>query len=138
MLQVSQTEFYVDWHNMEVCVKKGKRSYVRTDFAISLIALVEAGCLTGFQARVGRQLDRKTRHVISDVVVVFVVQHHSSIAVANHISVVFQCIVHSVYNRVCYFTSDGIYNTSKFLVDINKSFGSGGMSAWFRDKELYT
>ena len=74
--------------------------------------------------------------MIIDVVVVFVVQHHSSIAVANHISVVFQCIVHSVYNRVCYFTSDGIYNTSKFLLDINKSFGSGGMSAWFRDKEL--
>lgn len=29
-----------------------------------------------------------------------------------------------------------MYNVNKFLMDINASFGSGGMSAWFRDKEL--
>ena len=29
-----------------------------------------------------------------------------------------------------------MYNLNKFLLDLNASFGSGGMSAWFRDKEL--
>lgn len=59
--QIAQTEFKVSWENGEIAVMKGKTAYVRTDFAMELLARVEAGHNTGFQARVLRQMDHKVQ-----------------------------------------------------------------------------
>ena len=102
------TDFCVDWEKFEVSVVKGRKSLARTDFAISLLAMVEAGQLTGYLATTERQADGESRYVIFYIVVFFII-------------------------RTCFFTVDGMYNLSKFLLDI---FGSGGMSTWFREEEL--
>lgn len=49
----------MNWEKGEVVVMKGKCAHVRSDFAIELLAMVEAGHSTGFQARVLRQVDHK-------------------------------------------------------------------------------
>ena len=37
---------------------------------------------------------------------------------------------------MCFFTSEGMNNLQRFLQDLNCSFGSGGVNAWFQSKEL--
>lgn len=59
--QVLHTKFNVNWEKCEITVVKGKKHHCRTDFAMELIAMVEAGPLTGFQAKVQRQVDRKIK-----------------------------------------------------------------------------
>ena len=37
---------------------------------------------------------------------------------------------------MCFFTAEGMNNLPRFLQDLNCSFGSGGLNAWFQSKEL--
>lgn len=38
--------------------------------------------------------------------------------------------------RMCFFTAEGMNNLQRFLQDLNCSFGSCGVNAWFQSKEL--
>ena len=38
--------------------------------------------------------------------------------------------------RMCFCTAEGMNYLPRFLQDINCSFGSGGLNAWFQSKEL--
>ena len=58
----------MDWEKGESGVWKSGEKVARCDFAIQLVALVEADQLTGFQAKVTRQLDHKSRWVHSLVI----------------------------------------------------------------------
>ena len=61
-VSTSQTEYKVHWERGEISVVKGKKKQCRTDFAMELLAMIEAGPLTGYQVRVTRQVDMKTRY----------------------------------------------------------------------------
>ena len=51
----------MNWDKGGVVIMKGKTAHVRSDFAIELLAMVEAGHNTGYQARVLRQVDHKSQ-----------------------------------------------------------------------------
>ena len=55
-------EYIVNWDKAEICIVKGNKNQCRSDFAMKLIAMVEAGPLTGYQAKVMRQVDMKSRY----------------------------------------------------------------------------
>ena len=38
--------------------------------------------------------------------------------------------------RMCFFTAKGMNNLQRFFQDLNCSFGSGEVNAWFQSKEL--
>ena len=66
-LQSSKSSSYgVDWDNPCINIRHNDGSVTRkSDFAISLEALVEAKENTGFLATVKRSIDLKTQYVIS-------------------------------------------------------------------------
>ena len=74
-LQVRGTSFVVDWNNPGVCIKHSDDTTSRkSDFAIQLVALVEAGENTGYLADVERAIDKKKRYV--DVICVYTESLH--------------------------------------------------------------
>ena len=68
------TSFVVDWNNPGVCIRHSDDTTSRkSDFAIQLVALVEAGENTGYLADVERAIDKNK---VGDVICVYVESLH--------------------------------------------------------------
>ena len=107
----STTSYFIDWHNPSICIQNsdGTISSKKSDFAIQLEALVEAGDHTGYLADVQRCIDNKRKCAIPSFLAII-------------------AIIICLFYRVCFFTIDSTSFRNKFMAQLNSSFGSGGMT----------
>ena len=117
----------MDWDPPAVgtVTKNGVKSEPKGDFAISLEALVEAGINTGFLAMVKRAVDGKTKW-----------EYDSTSTAGMTIIWIIVIVKLFLICSQCFFSMESASNKTKFLSQINSSFGSGRMSLAMSDLQF--